>query len=114
MLFAVLTNCNLLCLIPSSQLKVMKYQDEIESGKRSRKSHMNISQQVEHYRKKLLQKVSLSFFCKHIILLGILNALVGQNVIFSGRVEKHTSIFDISVATSINTVYLILIASLNF
>lgn len=35
----------------------MKYQDEIESGKRSRKSHMNISQQIEHYRKKLLQKV---------------------------------------------------------
>lgn len=53
--------CNLLCLIPFSQLKVMKYQDEIESGKRSRKSHMNISQKVEHYRKKLLQKVSLSF-----------------------------------------------------
>lgn len=73
-LYAVVTNCNLLCLIPSSQLKVMKYQDEIESGKRSRKSHMNISQQVEHYRKKLLQKVSLSFFCKHILLLGILNA----------------------------------------
>ncbi|XP_048744647.2 U2 snRNP-associated SURP motif-containing protein-like isoform X2 [Ostrea edulis] len=38
------------------ELKVMKYQDEIESGKRSRKSHMSIANQVEHYRKKLLQK----------------------------------------------------------
>ncbi|XP_069104944.1 U2 snRNP-associated SURP motif-containing protein-like isoform X3 [Argopecten irradians] len=38
------------------EVKVMKYQDELEAGKRSRKSHITISQQVEHYRKKLLQK----------------------------------------------------------
>ncbi|XP_033760049.1 U2 snRNP-associated SURP motif-containing protein-like isoform X2 [Pecten maximus] len=38
------------------EVKVMKYQDELEAGKRSRKNHITISQQVEHYRKKLLQK----------------------------------------------------------
>ncbi|KAK3095578.1 hypothetical protein FSP39_016278, partial [Pinctada imbricata] len=38
------------------ELKVMKYQDELEMGKRSRKSHLTMPQQVEHYRKKLLQK----------------------------------------------------------
>ncbi|XP_071165088.1 U2 snRNP-associated SURP motif-containing protein-like isoform X3 [Mytilus edulis] len=38
------------------EVKVMKYQDELEVGKRSRKSHMSLQQQVEHYRKKLLQK----------------------------------------------------------
>ncbi len=35
----------------------MKTQDELESGKRLRKSGMSIQQQVEHYRNKLLQKV---------------------------------------------------------
>lgn len=38
----------------------MKYQDELEMGKRSRKTHLSMQQQVEHYRKKLLQKVRLS------------------------------------------------------
>ncbi|KAM6911921.1 U2 snRNP-associated SURP motif-containing protein isoform 1-T1 [Lycodopsis pacificus] len=38
------------------EVKVMKTQDELESGKRSRKSGMSIQQQVEHYRNKLLQK----------------------------------------------------------
>ncbi|XP_017287497.1 U2 snRNP-associated SURP motif-containing protein [Kryptolebias marmoratus] len=38
------------------EVKVMKYQDELESGKRQRKSGMSIQQQVEHYRNKLLQK----------------------------------------------------------
>ena len=42
------------------QLKVVKYQDELEMGKRSRKTHLSMQQQVEHYRKKLLQKVRLS------------------------------------------------------
>lgn len=37
----------------------MKYQDELEAGKRSRKPGMSVSQQVEHHRKKLLAKVSL-------------------------------------------------------
>lgn len=35
----------------------MKIQDELESGKRPRKSGMSLQQQVEHYRNKLLQKV---------------------------------------------------------
>ncbi|CAH1782434.1 unnamed protein product [Owenia fusiformis] len=38
------------------EVKVMKYQDELEAGKRSRKSEYTISQQIQHYRKKLLQK----------------------------------------------------------
>ncbi|XP_008274434.1 U2 snRNP-associated SURP motif-containing protein [Stegastes partitus] len=38
------------------EVKVMKIQDELESGKRQRKSGMSIQQQVEHYRNKLLQK----------------------------------------------------------
>ena len=40
------------------QLKVMKYQDELEAGKRSRKPDMSLGEQIEHYRRKLLQKVS--------------------------------------------------------
>lgn len=39
------------------ELKVMKYQDELESGKRSRKGSMKFSEQVEYYRQKLLKKV---------------------------------------------------------
>ena len=35
----------------------MRYQDELEAGKRSRKSDMSLSQQVEYYRRKMLQKV---------------------------------------------------------
>ncbi|XP_073336071.1 U2 snRNP-associated SURP motif-containing protein isoform X2 [Pagrus major] len=38
------------------EVKVMKMQDELESGKRPRKTGMSIQQQVEHYRNKLLQK----------------------------------------------------------
>ncbi|XP_036975693.1 U2 snRNP-associated SURP motif-containing protein isoform X3 [Acanthopagrus latus] len=38
------------------EVKVMKIQDELESGKRSRKTGMSLQQQVEHYRNKLLQK----------------------------------------------------------
>ncbi|KAM9349012.1 LOW QUALITY PROTEIN: U2 snRNP-associated SURP motif-containing protein [Symphorus nematophorus] len=38
------------------EVKIMKIQDELESGKRLRKSGMSIQQQVEHYRNKLLQK----------------------------------------------------------
>ncbi|XP_077987617.1 U2 snRNP-associated SURP motif-containing protein-like [Glandiceps talaboti] len=39
------------------EVKVMKFQDELEAGRRSRKHGMSISDQVEHYRSKLLQKV---------------------------------------------------------
>lgn len=40
-----------------TQVKVMKFQDELESGKRPKKHGQNIQEQVEHYRDKLLQKV---------------------------------------------------------
>uniref|UniRef100_A0A671YL86 Zgc:163098 n=1 Tax=Sparus aurata TaxID=8175 RepID=A0A671YL86_SPAAU len=39
------------------EVKVVKIQDELESGKRPRKTGMSLQQQVEHYRNKLLQKV---------------------------------------------------------
>lgn len=38
------------------EVKVMKFQDELESGKRPKKSTMSLQQQVQHYRNKLLQK----------------------------------------------------------
>ncbi|XP_053714556.1 U2 snRNP-associated SURP motif-containing protein isoform X2 [Synchiropus splendidus] len=38
------------------EVKVMKFQDELESGKRPKKSGQSIQEQVEHYRDKLLQK----------------------------------------------------------
>lgn len=46
-----------ICFLTITQVKVMKIQDELESGKRQRKSGMSLQQQVEHYRNKLLQKV---------------------------------------------------------
>uniref|UniRef100_A0A672RIJ6 U2 snRNP-associated SURP motif-containing protein n=1 Tax=Sinocyclocheilus grahami TaxID=75366 RepID=A0A672RIJ6_SINGR len=44
------------------ELKVMKFQDELESGKRPKKSVPSIQEQVELYRDKLLQRVSMNFF----------------------------------------------------
>ena len=44
-------------------MKVVKYQDELEAGRRSRKPRMSISQQVEAYRQKLLNKVSYFAVC---------------------------------------------------
>uniref|UniRef100_A0A3P8W8Q8 U2 snRNP-associated SURP domain containing n=1 Tax=Cynoglossus semilaevis TaxID=244447 RepID=A0A3P8W8Q8_CYNSE len=38
------------------EVKVMKFQDELESGKRLKKPGQSIQEQVEHYRDKLLQK----------------------------------------------------------
>ncbi|XP_070538987.1 U2 snRNP-associated SURP motif-containing protein-like isoform X3 [Ptychodera flava] len=38
------------------EVKVMKFQDELEAGKRSRKHGMTITEQVQHYRNKLLTK----------------------------------------------------------
>ncbi|XP_069559607.1 U2 snRNP-associated SURP motif-containing protein isoform X2 [Brachyistius frenatus] len=38
------------------EVKVMKFQDELESGKRPKKPGQGIQEQVEHYRDKLLQK----------------------------------------------------------
>uniref|UniRef100_A0A2C9JJG6 U2 snRNP-associated SURP motif-containing protein n=1 Tax=Biomphalaria glabrata TaxID=6526 RepID=A0A2C9JJG6_BIOGL len=39
------------------EVKVVKYQDELEAGKRSRKSGMSLQDQVEHYRRKLHNKL---------------------------------------------------------
>ena len=39
----------------------MKFQDELESGKRPKKSGQSLLEQVEHYRDKLLQKVCFYF-----------------------------------------------------
>ncbi|XP_039311710.1 U2 snRNP-associated SURP motif-containing protein isoform X3 [Solenopsis invicta] len=38
------------------EVKIMQYQDELESGRRTLKSGMTIQAQVEHYRKKLIRK----------------------------------------------------------
>ncbi|XP_062235033.1 U2 snRNP-associated SURP motif-containing protein isoform X6 [Platichthys flesus] len=38
------------------EVKVVKFQDELEFGKRPKKSGQSIQEQVEHYREKLLQK----------------------------------------------------------
>lgn len=38
------------------ELKVMKFQDELESGKRPKKTGHTMQEQVEHYRDKLLQR----------------------------------------------------------
>ncbi len=52
----------------------MQYQDELESGQRALKSGWNISQQVEHYRRKLLRKVCLPFIIiNHIIVCDAIN-----------------------------------------
>lgn len=39
------------------EVKVMQYQDELESGKRGLKPGATVPEQVEHYRRKLLRKV---------------------------------------------------------
>ncbi|XP_065414015.1 U2 snRNP-associated SURP motif-containing protein isoform X11 [Chrysemys picta bellii] len=41
------------------ELKVMKFQDELESGKRPKKPGQSFQEQVEHYRDKLLQRLFL-------------------------------------------------------
>lgn len=38
------------------EVKAVQYQDELESGQRALKSGWTLSQQVEHYRRKLLKK----------------------------------------------------------
>lgn len=38
------------------EIKIVEYQDELESGKRQRKAGFSISEQLEHYRMKLLRK----------------------------------------------------------
>merc|ERR1711915_554146 len=43
-------------LLRDIEVKVMQYQDELEGGKKGIKSGWTISDQVEHYRKKLLRR----------------------------------------------------------
>lgn len=38
------------------EVKAVQYQDELESGQRTLKSGWSVTQQVEHYRRKLLRK----------------------------------------------------------
>ena len=60
------------------QVKVMKFQDELESGKRQRKSGMSIQQQVAHYRNKLLQKVGSACLFFYLVLLQQLFTVSAQ------------------------------------
>lgn len=46
------------------EVKVVQYQDELESGKRALKPGWTVSEQIEHHRKKLLRKVSARFLKK--------------------------------------------------
>ncbi|CAL1542099.1 unnamed protein product [Lymnaea stagnalis] len=39
------------------EVKVMKYQDELEAGRRSKKSGLTLQEQVEHYRRKMHNKL---------------------------------------------------------
>jgi len=45
-------------LLRDIEMKVMQYQDELESGKKGIKTGWTISDQVEHYRKKMLRRAS--------------------------------------------------------
>jgi len=56
----IFTSCTAACLV-SFQVKVMKYQDELEAGRRSRKPEFSIAEQVEQYRRKQLRKVLITF-----------------------------------------------------
>jgi len=45
-------------LLRDIEMKVMQYQDELESGKKGIKTGWTISDQVEHYRKKMLRRAN--------------------------------------------------------
>lgn len=45
-------------LLREVEVKVIAYQDEIESGSRKIKSGFTLAQQLEHFRKKLLRKIA--------------------------------------------------------
>merc|ERR1712111_330631 len=45
-------------LLREIEVKVMQYQDELEGGKKGIKSGWTISEQVEHYRKKLFRRAA--------------------------------------------------------
>lgn len=56
------------------EVKIMQYQDELESGRRTLKSGMTIQAQVEHYRKKLIRKVQF---------LHILISIRNNNIVYT-------------------------------
>ena len=41
------------------EMKTLSYQDELESGSRDLKAGTSVTQMVDHYRKKLLRRVSM-------------------------------------------------------
>lgn len=65
----------------------MKFQDELESGKRPKKHGQSIQEQVEHYRDKLLQKVLvLSSSFNHSLTPG----LKIESLLFTGKRKGET------------------------
>ncbi|CAF0975476.1 unnamed protein product [Didymodactylos carnosus] len=42
------------------KVKVLKYQDELECGRRERKHGLSLIEEVEFYRKKLMKKIQVS------------------------------------------------------
>ena len=58
------------------ELKVVRYQDEIEAGIQSRISGMSVSEQVQKYRESLLRKV----FCFLSILGRLLESAVNEKL----------------------------------
>uniref|UniRef100_A0A671PCM0 U2 snRNP-associated SURP motif-containing protein-like n=1 Tax=Sinocyclocheilus anshuiensis TaxID=1608454 RepID=A0A671PCM0_9TELE len=67
------------------ELKVMKFQDELESGKRPKKSGQSIQEQVELYRDKLLQRVSMKFLNTFVLCLAVFKQLY-----FLPRKRRHS------------------------
>jgi len=49
----------------------MKYQDELEAGRRSRKPEFSIAEQVEQYRRKQLRKVMITAVVSHHFLIDL-------------------------------------------
>lgn len=58
------------------EVKIMQYQDELESGRRTLKSGMTIQGQVEHYRKKLIRKVILIYTIIFILMMLLQNVML--------------------------------------
>lgn len=77
------------------QLKVMKYQDEVEAGKRSRKSDMTLAEQVEHYRRKLLAKVC--FKCRVLVHVCCSLSLITPFFLIRRRREKVGGVEEIRI-----------------
>uniref|UniRef100_A0A8C1P0H0 U2 snRNP-associated SURP domain containing n=1 Tax=Cyprinus carpio TaxID=7962 RepID=A0A8C1P0H0_CYPCA len=68
------------------ELKVMKFQDELESGKRPKKSGQSIQEQVELYRDKLLQRVKMEIFLNTFVL----SLAVFKQLYFLPRKRRHS------------------------